>query len=281
MFFRHANDTKKGGEMDRLGSHPDHPAHRSPPFVFHPSKTPMDSHESNTPNHHANTSIHHRTPRTGGFAGPVDHIRDMIGKEGSEQIEHEKKEQRERVTAEASKEAQKRRAELERKQQEKERREYLDKIQRQRDAHRGGGGGAGSGNAGKKATIASTMQKKKGQKKALMGVSVLAGGAAFGFLIYMVYKHRATLAAGGSEAAKRLGPVISRLLPAAVLGVLSLVLGPEALIGSVPLGLIFGPEIMGGLGGLIGGGMEGGAVAQAAQVASVASQFKAQPMVAQ
>jgi len=122
------------------------------------------------------------------------------------------------------------------------------------------------------------MQERNGQRRALLGVSVLAGGAGFVFLIYRGYKHRATLAAGGSEAAKKLGPIISRLLPAAVLGVLSLVLGPEALIGSVPLGLIFGPEIMGGLGGLIGGGMEGGAVAQAAQVASVASQLKAQPM---
>lgn len=113
-------------------------------------------------------------------------------------------------------------------------------------------GPANSGNASKKSTIGSTIQKKKGQKKAMMGVAVLGAATGIGLLVYLAYKHRATLAAGGAEAAKQLGPVVSRLLPAVVLGVASMIVGPEGAIAGVPIGLIFGPQILGGLGSLVG-----------------------------
>lgn len=138
---------------------------------------------------------------------------------------------------------------------------------------------ARSGNAGKKETIGSTMQKKKGQKKAMMGLSVVGAAVGLGFLLYMGYKHRDVLAAGGSEAAKALGPVVSRVMPAVVLGIASMIVGPEGAIAGVPIGLLFGPEILGGLGSLLGGS-EAAAAVPAMRAAAAPAMRAAAPAAA-
>ena len=108
---------------------------------------------------------------------------------------------------------------------------------------------AATGNSSK----ASAKETKKQVKKANMAMFVLLGLLGVGALGYIAYKYRDELAAGGSAAAKSLGPFVSRILPAIVLSILVIWMGPEALIASVPAGLFFGPEIMSMLGGLLGG----------------------------
>lgn len=105
-----------------------------------------------------------------------------------------------------------------------------------------------------KNTIESSLKRKKAQKKTTLAVGSLVGVIALVIFVYTLYQYKDVLARGGAEAAKTLGPLVSRILPAIVLGGLSMLIGPEGLIGGVPIGLIFGPEIMGFLGGMIGGG---------------------------
>lgn len=121
-----------------------------------------------------------------------------------------------------------------------------------------------------KGTIEASLKRKKAQKKTTLAVGSLVGLVALVLLVYTLYQYKDVLARGGAEAAKQLGPLVSRILPAIVLGGLSMLIGPEGLIGGVPLGLIFGPEIMGFLGGMLGGG-SGGKVAQVARVAQAAA----------
>lgn len=115
---------------------------------------------------------------------------------------------------------------------------------------------ASTGNTSKIAAII----KKKNQKKTNMALAAILAVLGLGGLGYLVYRNRGALAAGGTAAAKQLGPVVSRLLPALVLGAVSMVVGPEGAIAGVPIGLLFGPQILGTLGGL----MEGVAGEQAA-----------------
>ena len=95
-------------------------------------------------------------------------------------------------------------------------------------------------------------QVKKQAFKTNTAMGVGLGAIALAGLVYVVYKHRNALISGGSAAAKNLGPIVSRVLPAIVLGALFIWLGPETLIGSVPAGLIFGPELMSGMAKLFG-----------------------------
>jgi hypothetical protein len=109
---------------------------------------------------------------------------------------------------------------------------------------------------------------KMKQKKTNLALVAAASIGVLAVLGYTVWSYRATLARGGAAAAKTLGPIISRLLPAIVVGVLSMVVGPEGAILGVPLGAIFGPELLGALGGLIGDGNAAAIGAGAMQVAA-------------
>ena len=107
---------------------------------------------------------------------------------------------------------------------------------------------SGTGNSPKN----DTKQGKKQQKKTIMTLIRILSVAAVTVRGYVVWKYRATLAAGGVSAERALGPVISRVMPAIVLGILSMIVGPEGAILGVPVGAIFGPELLGILGSLLG-----------------------------
>jgi hypothetical protein len=112
---------------------------------------------------------------------------------------------------------------------------------------------------------------KKAEKKANAAMFVLIGLAGLGGLGYIVYKHRDALVGGGAAAARALGPIVSRVLPAIVLSVLVIWMGPETLIASVPAGLFFGPEMMSALAGLLSG-MGSAGVGRKTQAAGVLMQ---------
>jgi len=87
---------------------------------------------------------------------------------------------------------------------------------------------------------AQKMQKKKTNFALLAAVGVFALGA----LVYVAIRNRSAIAAGGAGAVRALGPIVSRVLPAVVLGILSMIAGPEGIILGVPVGLLFGPELI-------------------------------------
>ena len=89
------------------------------------------------------------------------------------------------------------------------------------------------------------LRKKKTNLALAMGVGLVAAAA----LIYVVVQNRAALAAGGTAAAKALGPIVSRVLPAIVLGAISMLAGPEGLILGVPVGALFGPTLISAIAG--------------------------------
>lgn len=126
-----------------------------------------------------------------------------------------------------------------------------------------------TGNASKMDSKNDKKQHKK-TNMALLMVAALGGVAVLG---YVVWSYRATLAAGGASAARTLGPIISRVMPAIVVGILSMVVGPEGAILGVPLGAFFGPELLGLLGGLLG---EGSAAQIGAGVARIQAAQAAQ-----
>lgn len=130
-----------------------------------------------------------------------------------------------------------------------------------------------TGNSSKK----DLKNNKMKQKKTNLALIAAASVGAVAILGYTVYSYRGALAQGGATAARALGPVISRLLPAIVVGILSMVVGPEGAILGVPLGAIFGPELLGVLGGLIG---EGNAAAVGTAALQVAAARAAMPAVA-
>lgn len=90
---------------------------------------------------------------------------------------------------------------------------------------------------------------KKQQLKTNFALIAGVGVLAFVALGYVLVRHRAVLAQGAGAVASQLGPIVSRVLPAIVLGILSLIFGPEALLLSVPAGLLVGPELLSLLGG--------------------------------
>ena len=98
----------------------------------------------------------------------------------------------------------------------------------------------------------SSKTDKMHQKKANMALMTILAIGMVAFTGYIVYKNRDALLQGGAAAAKTLGPVITRLLPALVLGVLSMVVGPEGAILGVPVGLFAGPYLMSGLASIFG-----------------------------
>lgn len=131
-----------------------------------------------------------------------------------------------------------------------------------------------TGNSSKK----DLKNNKMKQKKTNLALVAAASVGALAILGYTVWSYRGALAQGGAAAARALGPVISRLMPAIVVGLLSMVVGPEGAILGVPLGAIFGPEILGVLGGLIGEGNAAAVGTAAMQVA--ASRAAALPVAA-
>lgn len=114
-----------------------------------------------------------------------------------------------------------------------------------------------TGNSSKSQSKQNKIKVKEQEIKTNLALAVIAGILGVGLLGYTIFKYREQLARGGVAAAKALGPFVSRVLPAIVVGVISMVVGPEGAILGVPIGAFFGPEIIAGLAEAFGPGTAG------------------------
>lgn len=104
-----------------------------------------------------------------------------------------------------------------------------------------------------KQLIQNSLNRKKSAKKTNLAMSVIVAIVGIAVFAYTVFKYRDVLAQGGAAGAKALGPWISRLLPAIIVGLTSTILGPEATpIGGI-VGAVFGPQLLALAGSLVGG----------------------------
>lgn len=90
---------------------------------------------------------------------------------------------------------------------------------------------------------ASKSDKKKQMKTSMALIGIL-GVAATAGVFWLAYMHRDQIASGGAAAAATLGPILSRVVPAIMIGLLSMIIGPEGAVLGVPIGAIFGPELL-------------------------------------